>query len=234
MRRLSASIVVFCSVVGAAGLQQDEKPRTFSVSGYGKVFYDADMCDLVVGVVTEDENVVACRDAHEAKLRAITDYMGEYEPDDVIFGTVGTGLSIQKQARRKASDAEEHYVYRTQYSIRLKDVTRIATLQSDLVGHGVNEIVKVELLSDELPTLTDDARRLAISDARDKARLAAEELGWTLGPAVNINFQEWGVRSPTFGSRANAGGGRPNASAAEVFVDAGVSITFEFDHRPEG
>ena len=49
MRRLSASIVVFCSVVGAAGLQQDEKPRTFSVSGYGKVFYDADGAGANVG-----------------------------------------------------------------------------------------------------------------------------------------------------------------------------------------
>ena len=42
-------VVMSCSLAAAAG---EDAPPTFSVSGYGKVFYEADTVDLVFGVTT--------------------------------------------------------------------------------------------------------------------------------------------------------------------------------------
>jgi hypothetical protein len=228
MRTQTIAILAFtCLTEPAIG----HETMTFTVSGYGKVFYEANMCDMVVGVVTEDEDVLECRSRHEKTLDAIAAHVNQLDSDEVVFGTIATDLSIRDRSSRELGD--EIFRYQTLFSIRLKELERLSRMQSELVGLGVNRIFDVKLLSDELPDLIDRARKQAIADARDKARLAASELNWTLGSAVAIAFNEdpWSRArlSTTYGARSSMDGGQmPDTSAAEVYVDATVTITFRF------
>jgi len=201
------------------------------VSGYGKVFFDADICDLVFGVTTEDPDVTTCRASHADRTEGIRDWISRSLSDDAIFAELSTDLRI-----KYPKNQEPVYIYQTMFSLRTKEIAQLAELQESLVTLGVNSIVNIKLFSERLPELEDKARRLAISDAKAKADLAAAELDWEILGATNIRFDEsrWRTQSfsQSYGSRANlTNPSHAAADGAEVFVDASVTVSFTFRQK---
>ena len=81
-----------------------------------------------------------------------------------------------------------------------------------------------------LDMIVSEARKLAINDAKSKARLTAGELGWTLGKPVKINYTGYyGSQPKGFGSRAGGHGGYNGPIAASAnYVDMTVEVTFDY------
>jgi uncharacterized protein YggE len=200
---------------------------TFSVSGYGKAFYAANTCDLVFGIETTSEDVVECQRHHEESIAKVTDYVKTGTPKDTIFGQVSTDLSIIHPRNQE----KDLYRYETLFSMRMKAVSQLRALQAELVQRGVNKIVTVELLSDKQRELIDEARKLAIEDAKRKARFLASQAGWQLLGIKDIRFDEESYRkgrlARTHGTRAGYSEDS-GAEAAETFVDSGMTVTFEY------
>jgi uncharacterized protein YggE len=222
------SAVLLCSLAAAAG---EDAPLTFSVSGYGKVFYDADTVDLVFGVNTEDADVDVCWTNHSNRTKKIQDWISNNLSQDSIFAELSSDLSIKTTHNKQTT-----YVFQTLFSLRSDAVDRLGELQGSLVKAGVNRIVSVRLLSNRLPDLEDEARRLAISDAKSKAELVAAELDWSLLGATNVRFDDstWKKRSfaQSYGSRVNMTAPAQSTTAgAEVYVDAAVTVNFAFEQK---
>ncbi|MHC4620930.1 MAG: SIMPL domain-containing protein [Planctomycetota bacterium] len=100
-----------------------------------------------------------------------------------------------------------------------------------MVQRGVNKIVTVELLSDKQRELVDEARKLAIEDAKRKARFLSSQAGWQLLGIKDIRFNEEPYRkgrlARTHGTRASYSGDS-GAEAAETFVDSSMTVAFEY------
>ena len=221
----------FAAVFTLTTAAAETPAHTFSVSGYGKVFYDADTCDLMFAVVTETPDVLSCKEKHQKTTAAVKDYANSSLPEKALFAEVSTDLEIVD--RYRGNEDITVYRFQTLFSLRTKKVAKLSEIQADLVSRGVNRILAVKLFSDRLPKLIDKARKLAIADARAKAELAAAELGWDLVGATDIAFEEdtWHTRrlSSTYGSRADLTDRAGTlADAAEVYVDAAVRIEFQF------
>jgi hypothetical protein len=233
------SYALCCLLVVVAPVRANDA-MTFSTDGFGKVFYSANMCDMVVGVRTEDWELATCREQHESARTVIRGYLKELRDQGAIAAESATKLKMTKERRESnTSELMTKYTYTTQYTIRLMDVPEAATIQTRLVELGVNQIESVTLLSDELPEHMDHARRLAIADSRAKAELAAEALGWGLLRATNISFQEVYTSrlEKTFGDRESSRNSVPDRLPAEVYADSTVRITWAFvvdDGLPTG
>jgi uncharacterized protein len=202
----------------------------FSVSGYGRIFYEPDCYDLSFGVVTDDSDVQKCKATHLAALGKVKEFLDASKEKT---------LSLKQDATRletvyRNDKAQRFFRFTTTYVARVKETKSLAPLQEGLVSAGVTDIIGLDMFSEKLPQLLERARKEAIKDAKSKAELAASELGWALTGASGISFQDadWPSQkaSTTFGSRGfdYDASKRPDLT---TYVSSQVNVTFTFDKK---
>jgi uncharacterized protein YggE len=200
----------------------------FSVSGYGRIFYEPDSYDLSFGIVTDDPDVQKCKSTHLAALGKVKEFL-DANKDRI--------LSLKQDATRleTAYRNDKHFFrFSTSYVARVKETKSLAPLQEGLVSAGVTDITSLDIFSEKLPQLLERARKEAIKDAKSKAELAATELGWAITGASSISFQdgEWPSQktSVTYGSRAfdYDASKRPDLT---TYVVSQVNVAFTFDKK---
>lgn len=114
-------------------------------------------------------------------------------------------------------------------NVRLRDMTKIATVLDHMITAGANEISGISFaVADEFAAL-DAARRQAVADARRKAEIYAQAAGVRLGRAVMI--QEEGTPA-LFQPRAAPmrAAAAPPVSPGEETLRTSVTISFELMH----
>ena len=122
-------------------------------------------------------------------------------------------LSLQPQYRAEPPGPSPIVGYRAsnRVTIRVRDVTKVASMIDVLVGAGANEIGGINFMVSQASKLLDDAREKAIADARRKAEIYARAAGVTLGEPLAIS--EEGSSGPDVPWQD---GGGPMAAAAPV------------------
>ena len=202
---------------------RSEPAELLEVHGYGKVFYEVDTADIRFSVSVRDPDVQTCKKNHDAIIEELVAYLRRegYAPDTLSLEE----SSLARQKSRKPEDA--HYLSKSTYALRTARIAELRSFQADVVQLGVDEIEQVELFSMEQRELEDRARAAALADAKQKAEAVAEELGWTLGAPMKIQFTERGSRG--FGSRSSAASGSSSVAAAGNFVDAMVRVYFAYE-----
>jgi hypothetical protein len=137
-------------------------------------------------------------------------------------------LSLQPQSSAsKVSGPPAIVGYRAsnRVTIRLRDITKVASVIDTLVGAGANEIGGINFMVSQASKLLDEARENAIADARRKAEIYAKATGVTLGAPLSIT--EGGSPGPILYRRAAApmaASGAPVAQGEETLqVTVGVS-----------
>ncbi len=201
---------------------------SFSVIGYGKKFFTVDVADVKFSVSTRDSSAAAARDAHNRIVAALEQYLVAQNYTADIIKLESTGLTRKSRSSDRLDD--DFYLSNSVFSIRSKRIADLSDLQADLVNLGVDEIISVDLFSSQQRALEDEAKELAIADARRKAAFTADQLDWALGKIISIEYL--GQRSSSgggFGARGSRHDGRGQASAASAnFVDARVKLSFVY------
>ncbi len=203
--------------------------KKMTMLGYGKVFYDADVCDLSFSVVTlAGDDLSKSFDDHRKRTREISEFMLQYGGADTLCAAKATVLN--RNERRVRERIVEEYEYRTDYSCRFTIKEEIAALQKELVTRGVNQIPRMELRSSKYNQLLREARNLALADARAKVEYIAEVTGWEIVELVDAGLQGEGNRSLAWEAahRYGSRGSRveDTASPFETYIDATMQATF--------
>ena len=99
-------------------------------------------------------------------------------------------------------------------TIRLRDVTKVASVIDTLVGAGANDIGGINFTVSQASKLLDDAREQAIADARRKAEIYAKAAGVTLGAPLSIS--EGGAPGPIRLSQDGRAGMAASAAAGRA------------------
>jgi len=238
MKFPSIPALTLISAIGS--LAAPEIPRTFSTSGFGKVFYEPDSYDLTFGVVTEDPDLQTCKEKHVGIVKSVENYLE----------SVKTNIEMQKQESTKldtiykSGTLENVFRFTSLYLVRVKDPKNLIGFQESLISAGVTDITKLDVFSKRLQEYNDLARREAIKDAKRKAELAAEELGWKILGAISMtyerpfgNFDPFAINnsSVNYGSRAPAysENARPDFT---TYTTEAVNIVFSiaWEHPPAG
>ena len=130
-------------------------------------------------------------------------------------------LSLQPQyaPNRPMPSPITGYRASNRVTVRLRDVSKVATMIDTLVSAGANDIGGINFMVSQASKLLDDAREQAVADARRKAEIYAKAAGVSLGAPLSISeegaapadvpFRK--MASPAWPSRAG-GAGRGDAS----------------------
>ena len=191
---LLALLLTAASLAPAAAHDQPEK-RTISLSATGTIKTAPDMVEIATGVTSEAASARAALDKNtQAMTKVIETLKGEgIEPKDIQTANFSVG-PIYEQRPYDGSEGKAPVVvgYRVtnQVRITLRDTGKLGAILDKVVSLGANQIDSIEFGVSEPEALKDEARKLALKNVTDNAKLYAQAAGVGLGPILTITEEE--------------------------------------------
>ena len=222
---LPVLLVLFAASLPATSALAHEaaEKRSITLSATGAIKTAPDKVDISTGVTSEaksarealDKNTAAMAEAIEA-LKA-----DGIDPKDIQTVNFSVGPIYEQRPYDRQPDGKAPLVvgYRVtnQVRITLHDTKKLGALLDKLVSLGANQIDSIEFGVQEPETLKDEARKLALKNVTENAKLYAEAAGVTLGPILSISEEE-----SSFQPRYAPSVARMDA-AKEVPIEAGTA-----------
>jgi uncharacterized protein len=237
----TATIVFACLLSFAALAHAEEQPRTISTSGDALVKVTPDEVIVNVGVETYNANLDEAKSANDINSTKLVNSIKALGIEEKYIQT--DNMVVELDYKNDHRVVIEGYVTRRAYSIVLKDTKLFAKLVDVALKNGANRMAGFEFRTTELRKHRDEARKMAIKAAKEKAEMLAKELNCTVGAPRTIN--EYGVGYAFGGSNWNAQSNAQVAIAAPVVgeggeslplgqmgVNAQVSVTFDLIPNP--
>ena len=217
-----AAGALFASPVRA----ETDRPSFISVTGEAHISVPPDLAQIDGGVTSEAKTAREASDANNAAMGKVLLALKGAGIDEKDYQTSRLSLQPLSSAPKPgASSIVTGYRASNRVMIRLRDVTKVASIIDTLVAAGANDIGGINFMVSQASKLLDDAREQAVADARRKAEIYAKAAGVTLGAPLSIS--EEGTGQPTFRARMAApmaAAPTPVASGEETLsITVGVS-----------
>lgn len=186
-----------------------------SVSGIGSVFGEPDVAILTLGVEAQADSVGEARamaaEAMDAMLTVLKD--GGVEDSDIQTSRFSV------EPRYNFRDGEQELIgffVNNLVTVKIRDIDETGTLIDDVVeaGGDLTRVQNLRFTIDDPEELQQEARRLAMENAKSKAETLADAAGVDLGAPRSIS-ESGGARALTF---------RADVFAADEATGAGTSI----------
>jgi uncharacterized protein len=228
-----------------------------SVTGESVVYVQPDKILISLGIETSDTVLDTAREKNTEILKKT---IAVLEKCGVSKKAIQTdNLSIYPNYNDHAdhsSIAYNGYIVRNALVVTLTDVSKLEKMIAGVVDVGVVRVHNVDFQTTELRKYRDQARRLALKAARDKAKDMAEVLDQTIGKPLQIseinnyswNYRYWSYcwcgsywswwsngrdysqsQNVAFNSSNNQAGGDELDTIAlgKIGIRANVQVTFE-------
>ncbi|MDO6729379.1 SIMPL domain-containing protein [Marinovum sp. 2_MG-2023] len=239
LRHLSvrAFVITLMIPLGLSGAAwADDRAPHVTVTGEGRATAVPDMATVHLGVAHE------AREARDAmaqvnediqKLFAALTEMG-IAPRDVQTSSLRLDPVWRDRSRSTPPETPviDGFVAQNDLTIRVSDMARLGDVLAVMLDSGSNRFSGISFgLRDPGPVL-DEARRLAVADARARAQLYADAAGVTLGDISEIFEPGTGSAPGPVFARAEAmmvGDGMPVA-AGELNFNAQITIVYGLEN----
>ncbi|MBV9979685.1 SIMPL domain-containing protein [Bradyrhizobium sp.] len=224
------SAALLAATLATPALAQAEFPPAISVSGEGTVSVPPDLAQIDAGVATDAKTAKEAAEANNVAMSKVLAALKGTGIDEKDFQTSRLSLQPQYAPNKVSSGPTSITGYRAsnRVTIKVRDLTKVASVIDTLVAAGANDIGNVGFTVAQPSKLLDEAREKAVADARRKAEIYARAAGVTLGAPLDIT--EGGAPTPMFRSKMVAAApmaiaGTPVAQGEET-LSVSVSITW--------
>jgi uncharacterized protein len=224
-----AAAVIAGTLCAAPALAQSVAPATISVTGEATVSVPPDMAEIDGGFTSEAKTAREASDANNAAMGKLLLALKAAAIDAKDIQTSRLSLQPQSAPNHAGVPAIVGYRASNHVTIRLHDVTKVASVIDMLVGAGANDIGGINFMVSTASKLLDDAREQAIADARRKAEIYARATGVTLGAPLSIS--EGGSPGP-MPFRKMAGGMAAAAPVAAGEETLAVTVNVSWAIKP--
>ena len=245
--RVVLPALLLASVTTAVSAQTTAPPRTISVSGNAEVRVAPNEAILSVGVETDSKEIAVARSENDRRVKAITDAArGQGIAPELVKTDF---LDIQPRYSDYSTRRDFlGYFARRSLVITIRDVSKFESIMTAVLAAGANYVHGIDFRTTELRRHRDEARRLALVAAREKAQAMANTANVSVGDPLTI--QEgysgwWSPHSSWWGPRYGGGaaqnvvqenGGRGAGAddalvPGQISVTASVNVTFEVAPR---
>lgn len=196
--RLAATILLLLAFA-ALPARAWEKPFRFSVTGHGEVKAEPDIAFLTLGTQTRAKTAAEALARNTKAMRAVFDLLkakfGVAEKDMATSNFAITPV-YERFPRQKDRPTPPPrlvgYDVSNTLTVRVRDLQKLGAIIDAVVRAGANRVTGISFGFSDRRKLLDEARKRAVEDAKARARLYAEAVGFTLGPVVEV--REGGMR----------------------------------------
>ena len=185
---LTAFIFSFFSL--AAFAQQQPQiaplPPLVSVSGTGEVKVQPDEIMLNLAVDVRSKTLEDARKQNDDKVASILNYLKKYGVEAKHVQTTFMTVQPIYNNGEYGQTNPDFYTAQKTISVLVKKVDKFDDLLSGIYKAGANRVDGIEFRTSELKKYRDQARKLAIQAAKEKAILLTSELGTKIGRVYAI------------------------------------------------
>jgi hypothetical protein len=173
-------------------LAHDEpQKRTISLVATGAVKTTPDKVDISTGVTSEAKSAREALDQNTEAMAKVVEALKAdgIEPKDIQ--TTNFSVSpVYEQRKEGTAPFVVGYRVTNQVRITLHDTKKLGAILDKVVSLGANQIDSIEFGVDEPEALKDEARKLALKNVTDNAKLYAEAADVGLGQILSISEEE--------------------------------------------
>ena len=234
MFRRTLILAALALTLAATTARTDERLRTISVTGLGEVAATPDIAHATIGVRTMAETARAALSENSATMAGVLDELRGTGIADRDIRTTNVSLHPRWGTETTESGARVQVLngYEAANLLRVtcRDLSKLGELLDALAGAGANDMRGISFDVEGRVKLMDEARAIAVRNARANAELYAREAGVSLGAVLSIS--EAGVSTPTHSSRAMAEmavAAPVPIAGGEQTISASISVTFAIE-----
>lgn len=215
--------VLIIVLIGYFMVSIDEKCRvaedkTITVTGDGYVYATPDIGLVDMSVMTQDKDVSKATDENSQKMNKIIEYVKGAGVEAKDIKTLGFNISPVYSWEQKTGKRNlDGYEVNQTLEVKIRDLSKVGDIISNATSLGANDVSSLSFTVDDDNAVKEQAKSLAIKDAREKAKTLEKELGINLGKI--INFSEGTYPSPIYSSYG--------AGSAEMKTMSSITPTIE-------
>lgn len=224
-----AMVVPAVQAGGPSGAVAPEAQNAISVSGEGKVSAEPDMAEIIIGVESRAPTAkeAASQNSEDMnEVMAVLEGMGIAEED---IQTVDYSIRVEMDYRGDEGPKVVGYVVDNAVRVKVRDLDLVGDLLDQATEAGANNIYGITFTVEDPRPFQEQAREMAVAEARRKAGQLAEAADVRLGDLVSLS--EYLVGGPVYVERAAAaegmGGGAPPISPGQLEITAQVQMSYE-------
>lgn len=202
--------------------------NTISVQGEGKIYTKPDIAVMNLSVVTQGKSINDVQDENTEKMNDVVDFLKDFGIEDKNIKTIDYRIYPQyNYENRKIPEIIGYEITQT-LEVKVKEMDKIGSILDEAVGVGINQISSLRFSVEDDEEFKQEARALAIQDAKEKAEKLAKELGVRL---IKISGYSEGDSYDyrVFGEVGIGGGGSPQIQTGENEISVNVVLIYEID-----
>ncbi len=222
-------------------------PNAITVSGEGKATVKPDLGIFTVSVITNAKKVKDAQSQNTEHSNAILKYLKDQGVADKDLKTISYGINPQYQYYnvppcysgslcpvQKPPEIVSYEVRHT-LEVKVRDLSKIDDLLSGVVASGANEVGTISFTVDKIEDIKAEARKAAIEDAKNKAKILSNDLGIRLKKIIGYGEPsgDMPIYSRTMDAYSKGGNGEvvatptPQIASGEQEIKIFVSVTYE-------
>jgi len=207
----------------------EETKNAISVTGVGKVSAEPDMAEITIGVESRAptaKEAASQNSGDMSEVMAVLKEMGIAKED---IQTVDYSIRTEMDYREGEEPKVIGYVVTNAVRVKVRDLDLVGDLLDGVTEAGANTIYGINFTIEDPRAFQEQAREMAVADARNKAQQLAEAADVRLG--VLLSLSEYAIEGPVYVERAMAegigGGGAPPISAGQLEITIQVQMSYE-------
>ena len=208
--------------------------RTITVTAEGKTTATPDLAELTFSVLSQGQNPQTLATDNTNKMNAVLQFVSSQNIATSDITTTGYALepTYQYDSATQHSSISGYTLTQT-VTLKIHDLTNVATVLSGLTPLGVNQIGGITFTFNDQDTFVALARADAMRKAEVKAVQMAVQAGASIGEVVNVSessyvptpFREYDMAVPE-ASGAMSAVSTPNIQPGSQDVTDNVTITY--------
>lgn len=237
MRKL---LFVFSSVflfAPATFAQNNLEPPLITVTGQAEVRVPPDEVLFTLAVENVDRDMLVANKKTDDSVKQILAIArkNNVKPEDVQTSQISVQPKYNTDdmpydERNKVKRVLIGYEVSKTVAIRLRDISRFDELLADVLKAGITRLSNLQFLDSQVRKHRDEARRMAIRAAQEKARLLAGEIGQSIGPAYSITEESVNYSRSNINQNTTATAGESSDSESAI-APGSLSITAQVTVR---
>lgn len=194
MKKLILVFVGLLLSAAIAAAQSNIEPPLITVTGQAEVRVPPDEVVFTLAIENVDKEMVLASKRTDDSVRQILAIAkkNNVKPEDVQTSHISVQPKyntddLPYESRDKVKRVLVGYEVSKTVAIRLREISRFDDLLADVLKAGITRLSNLEFRDSQIRKHRDEARRMAIRAAQEKAKLLAGEIGQAIGPAYSIN-----------------------------------------------
>ena len=183
--------------------------NTVSFSGEGKVLAKPDIALVSFSIVTNSGTSKAAQDDNSKKSQKVTDFLKSQGVEEKDIKTSGYNVSPQYSYPRPepipfgvekgypdyypGNPKITGYQITQSFEVKVRNLDEVSSILDGIVASEANQVYGLSFQVDEPNRLKEEAREMAIKEAKGKAKNLKKQLGISLGKIVSFseNGNSW-------------------------------------------